>query len=44
IYSIMIRQQKTEEDPVFLKKLKEITTLRLEVEYKIVPLPPEEMS
>ncbi|MEG9018097.1 hypothetical protein VPJ49_16325, partial [Acinetobacter baumannii] len=24
--------------------LKEITTLRLEVEYKIVPLPPEEMS
>ena len=44
IYSIMIRQQKTEEDPVFLKKLKEITTLRLEVEYKIVPIPPEEMS
>ncbi|MEX7523127.1 hypothetical protein AB0863_013475, partial [Acinetobacter baumannii] len=40
IYSIMIRQQKTEEDPVFLKKLKEITTLRLEVEYKIVPIPP----
>ena len=26
------------------KKLKEITTLRLEEEYKIVPLPPEEMS
>lgn len=44
IYSIMIRQQKTEEDPIFLKKLKEIKTLRLEVEIQIVPLPPEEMK
>ena len=42
IYSIVIRKQKTDEDPDFIKKLKQITTLRLEVEYQIIQIPPEE--
>ncbi len=42
IYSIVIRKQKTDEEPEFIKKLKEIMTLRLEVEYKVIQIPPEE--
>jgi len=42
IYSIVIRKQKTDEDPDFIKKLKQIMTLRLEVEYKVIQIPPEE--
>ncbi|MEQ1453970.1 hypothetical protein ABLU31_14500, partial [Acinetobacter seifertii] len=44
IYSIVIRQQKTDEEPDFIKKLREIMTLRLEVEYKVIVIPPEEMK
>ncbi len=44
IYSIVIRQQKTDEEPDFIKKLREIMTLRLEVEYKVIVIPPEEMN
>ena len=42
IYSIVIRKQKMDEEPDFIKKLREIMTLRLEVEYKIIQIPPEE--
>lgn len=44
IYSIVIRQEKIGEEPDFIKKLREIMTLRLEVEYKVIVIPPEEMS
>ncbi|MFH4134727.1 hypothetical protein WAI79_20165, partial [Acinetobacter baumannii] len=32
------------QEPDFIKKLREIMTLRLEVEYKIIPIPPEEIN